>query len=129
MKLTCKGITTKERRCKKYVRAAFCHHHCGQDLENVTCAICFDMLWKDNYVVNDKPIFELPKCRHAFHVKCALKWITENRLCPVCRDRVKMSTCVKIWKENKDDQSLTEHIKKHLFVYFCIALCVYHQYL
>ena len=76
MKLTCKGITTKERRCKKYVRAAFCHHHCGQDLENVTCAICFDMLWKDNYVVNDKPIFELPKCRHAFHVKCALKWIT-----------------------------------------------------
>ena len=127
MKFTCKGITTKDSRCKRNVQTAFCHQHCDQNLNNVTCAICFDILWKNNHVVNDKPIFELPKCRHAFHVGCALQWITENRSCPICRGKVKISTCVKIWKEN-NELSLTAHVKRNLFVYFCIALCVYNQY-
>lgn len=130
MKLTCKGITKRQQRCKKNVRAPFCHQHCDQDVENVTCAICFDMLWKrkNDKFVNEKAIFELPKCRHAFHVECALKWITENRSCPVCRKKVKMSTCVRIWKEN-NRQDLSEHMKNHFFLYFCIAVCVFNQYL
>ena len=46
-------------------------------LENLEdCPICLEPMYKDLYVF---------KCKHKYHMICALKWVHKNQTCPLCR--------------------------------------------
>lgn len=46
-----------------------------------TCGICFS-----NFTGNNKVI--TLKCTHYFHSKCVIPWITRNKTCPTCREKI-----------------------------------------
>ncbi|SBS84177.1 RING zinc finger protein, putative [Plasmodium ovale curtisi] len=47
-------------------------------LKNESCSICLS-----DFVEKDE-IMEL-RCLHNFHTKCAKKWLSQRRLCPLCQ--------------------------------------------
>ena len=49
------------------------------------CAICFEALSNDDYVL---------KCKHRFHKRCLNKWLLRQTTCPMCRERLTPKTKV-----------------------------------
>lgn len=41
------------------------------------CCVCFDMVTKKR--------LKLLPCGHVLHKLCALRWLSRNRSCPICR--------------------------------------------
>lgn len=50
----------------------------GGSIPNDTCAVCLDLFTAESEVT------VLPMCKHAYHVACATRWLTECRaVCPI----------------------------------------------
>lgn len=54
----------------------FCEHHSGPSSE-ISCAVCLSDFEQDDEVRR------LP-CGHTFHSGCVDKWLTHNKVCPLC---------------------------------------------
>lgn len=51
-------------------------------MEKVFCPICF-------HSIKDSQMKRLRCCgEHAFHMKCAWRWLVKNNSCPLCREEV-----------------------------------------
>jgi hypothetical protein len=44
------------------------------------CSICLSALDK-----TDKSIITVNCCNHQFHINCYLQWMSQKRICPLCR--------------------------------------------
>lgn len=47
------------------------------------CPICFE-----DFKLNEE-VSTLPVCRHMFHFRCIERWLSQNPLCPLCRNNVR----------------------------------------
>ena len=74
----CKGKTCHGIRCKLKTTNKLCHLHRTQIIEEITCAICLEV------VVNKLNV----GCSHSFCKKCIYPWLYKNRTCPCCRQIV-----------------------------------------
>ena len=59
----------------------FCHTSIQGDRCDGTCAICLDN-FKDGDSVRAL------RCLHTFHTDCVDKWLSGNRLCPICKQDI-----------------------------------------
>jgi hypothetical protein len=94
----CKGITSKNTKCKSHIKnETYCRFHLSQkpiiekvdiekvdiekvDIEKEQCCVCFD---EENF---PSPLFP---CGHLIHRKCVFN--TGTNLCPLCRIEIKLS--------------------------------------
>jgi hypothetical protein len=51
------------------------------------CSICMDNL------LEKEKILTIQKCKHFFCSECILKWLAENKQCPVCKQEVENQQC------------------------------------
>lgn len=72
----------------------------GND-DKAACIIC-----TDPYQVGDV-VIRLPPCYHAFHEKCALKWLEKHSTCPYCRTELPTDDPVR--EENRRAGRRTEN--------------------
>nr|GEU31696.1 hypothetical protein [Tanacetum cinerariifolium] len=60
-------------------------------LHDTTCPICIEEF------LGQQKIIQLTKCKHIFHNKCILAWLSKNnRTCPLCRE-VLRPTPDRVW--------------------------------
>ena len=59
-------------------------------LHDTTCPICIE-----EFVVQQK-IIQFTKCKHIFHNKCIIPWLSRNHTCPLCR-KVLRPTLKHVW--------------------------------
>jgi len=55
----------------------------------IECSICLLPM----IVTDEEPLTKL-KCTHEYHKKCIKTWFTEKNTCPLCRDKVNVSSYV-----------------------------------
>ena len=46
------------------------------------CNICL------SEYVRGETVLKLPKCSHIFHRDCITRWLSINRICPICREEI-----------------------------------------
>ena len=53
--------------------------------EEANCGICL------SEYENGEEIKSLPMCLHHFHKECIDKWLSINKICPVCREEITLT--------------------------------------
>ena len=68
------------------------------NLYNNTCAICLE-----NYETNDEIL--IFRCNHCFHPDCIEPWISDNNVCPICKQPIfeNIDTCYTIMIRNSSN--------------------------
>ena len=51
---------------------------------NDNCSICIEAICPTE-PKDFQPVLQLPECKHWFHTKCIIPWISRNNTCPLCR--------------------------------------------
>ena len=52
------------------------------EASQLECAVCLSSFERG------ETLLALPRCRHRYHAACVLRWLSEHRSCPVCKDDV-----------------------------------------
>ncbi len=59
---------------------------CSETELNETCPVCLES------ITNAKKSAVLKKCGHSYHFKCLNNWLEKSHSCPLCRNKVMLSS-------------------------------------
>ncbi len=106
MSTQCMGTTIKGIRCTIKTKTPFCRFHRTQEVSKVEnkeviteeCCVCCDPINK-----------KLALCGHYIHIECVIK--SGKEICPLCRQRVRMTKAEKRLTMDYHDRYRREDIQ------------------